>query len=217
MIQFEELDSTKNSEGLIPAIIQDDTTLAVLMLGYMDKEALEKTQKEGRVTFYSRSRGRLWTKGETSGNYLDVVSIARDCDSDSLLIRVNPHGPVCHTGTVSCFADEAVRQAVAAGEKETRTEGFIRELEQVIRQRHRDMPEGSYTSRLFSRGVPKIAQKVGEEAVETALAATVHDREETINEASDLLYHLLVLLQQENLDLAIITENLRKRHEIRKK
>ena len=151
MIQFEELDSTKNCEGLIPAIIQDDTTLAVLMLGYMDKEALEKTQKEGRVTFYSRSRGRLWTKGETSGNYLDVVSIARDCDSDSLLIRVNHHGPVCHTGTVSCFADEAVRQAVAGGEKETRTEGFIRELEQVIRQRHRDMPEGSYTSRLFSR------------------------------------------------------------------
>lgn len=212
MIQFEELDSTKNCEGLIPAIIQDDTTLAVLMLGYMDKEALEKTQKEGRVTFYSRSRGRLWTKGETSGNYLDVVSIARDCDSDSLLIRVNPHGPVCHTGTVSCFADEAVRQAVAAGEKETRTEGFIRELEQVIRQRHRDMPEGSYTSRLFSRGVPKIAQKVGEEAVETVIEAVAQNRDAMIYEASDLVYHLLVLLEATGCSIADLEKELERRH-----
>ncbi|MBO8452155.1 MAG: bifunctional phosphoribosyl-AMP cyclohydrolase/phosphoribosyl-ATP diphosphatase HisIE [Bacteroidetes bacterium] len=212
MIQFEELDSTKNCEGLIPAIIQDDTTLAVLMLGYMDKEALEKTQKEGRVTFYSRSRGRLWTKGETSGNYLDVVSIARDCDSDSLLIRVNPHGPVCHTGTVSCFADEAVRQAVAAGEKETRTEGFIRELEQVIRQRHRDMPEGSYTSRLFSRGVPKIAQKVGEEAVETVIEAVAQNRDAMIYEASDLVYHLLVLLEATGCSISDLEKELERRH-----
>lgn len=212
MIQFEELDSTKNCEGLIPAIIQDDTTLAVLMLGYMDKEALEKTQKEGRVTFYSRSRGRLWTKGETSGNYLDVVSIARDCDSDSLLIRVNPHGPVCHTGTVSCFADEAVRQAVAAGERETRTEGFIRELEQVIRQRHRDMPEGSYTSRLFSRGVPKIAQKVGEEAVETVIEAVAQNRDAMIYEASDLVYHLLVLLEATGCSISDLEKELERRH-----
>ena len=212
MIQFEELDSTKNCEGLIPAIIQDDTTLAVLMLGYMDKEALEKTQKEGRVTFYSRSRGRLWTKGETSGNYLDVVSIARDCDSDSLLIRVNPHGPVCHTGTGSCFADEAVRQAVAAGEKETRTEGFIRELEQVIRQRHRDMPEGSYTSRLFSRGVPKIAQKVGEEAVETVIEAVAQNRDAMIYEASDLVYHLLVLLEATGCSISDLEKELERRH-----
>lgn len=212
MIQFEELDSTKNCEGLIPAIIQDDTTLAVLMLGYMDKEALEKTQKEGRVTFYSRTRGRLWTKGETSGNYLDVVSIARDCDSDSLLIRVNPHGPVCHTGTVSCFADEAVRQAVAAGEKETRTEGFIRELEQVIRQRHRDMPEGSYTSRLFSRGVPKIAQKVGEEAVETVIEAVAQNRDAMIYEASDLVYHLLVLLEATDCSISDLEKELERRH-----
>ena len=212
MIQFEELDSTKNCEGLIPAIIQDDTTLAVLMLGYMDKEALEKTQKEGRVTFYSRTRGRLWTKGETSGNYLDVVSIARDCDSDSLLIRVNPHGPVCHTGTVSCFADEAVRQAVAAGEKETRTEGFIRKLEQVIRQRHRDMPEGSYTSRLFSRGVPKIAQKVGEEAVETVIEAVAQNRDAMIYEASDLVYHLLVLLEATGCSISDLEKELERRH-----
>ena len=212
MIQFKELDSTKNCEGLIPAIIQDDTTLAVLMLGYMDKEALEKTQKEGRVTFYSRSRGRLWTKGETSGNYLDVVSIARDCDSDSLLIRVSPHGPVCHTGTVSCFADETVRQAVAAGEKETRTEGFIRELEQVIRQRHRDMPEGSYTSRLFSRGVPKIAQKVGEEAVETVIEAVAQNRDAMIYEASDLVYHLLVLLEATGCSISDLEKELERRH-----
>lgn len=212
MIQFEELDSTKNCEGLIPAIIQDDTTLAVLMLGYMDKEALEKTQKEGRVTFCSRTRGRLWTKGETSGNYLDVVSIARDCDSDSLLIRVNPHGPVCHTGTVSCFADEAVRQAVAAGEKETRTEGFIRELEQVIRQRHRDMPEDSYTSRLFSRGVPKIAQKVGEEAVETVIEAVAQNRDALIYEASDLVYHLLVLLEATGCSISDLEKELERRH-----
>ena len=212
MIQFEELDSTKNCEGLIPAIIQDDTTLAVLMLGYMDKEALEKNQREGRVTFCSRSSRRLWTKGETSGNYLDVVSIARDCDSDSLLIRVNPHGPVCHTGTVSCFADEAVRQAVAAGEKETRTEGFIRELEQVIRQRHRDMPEGSYTSRLFSRGVPKIAQKVGEEAVETVIEAVAQNRDAMIYEASDLVYHLLVLLEATGCSISDLEKELERRH-----
>ena len=182
------------------------------MLGYMDKEALEKTQKEGRVTFYSRTRGRLWTKGETSGNYLDVVSIARDCDSDSLLIRVNPHGPVCHTGTVSCFADEAVRQAVAAGEKETRTEGFIRKLEQVIRQRHRDMPEGSYTSRLFSRGVPKIAQKVGEEAVETVIEAVAQNRDAMIYEASDLVYHLLVLLEATGCSISDLEKELERRH-----
>ena len=212
MIAFEELDTTKSCEGLVPAIIQDDTTLAVLMLGYMDRNALEKTQKEGRVTFYSRSRGRLWTKGETSGNYLDVVSIARDCDSDSLLIRVNPHGPVCHTGTVSCFADEAVRQAVAAGEKETRTEGFIRELEQVIRQRHRDMPEGSYTSRLFSRGVPKIAQKVGEEAVETVIEAVAQNRDAMIYEASDLVYHLLVLLEATGCSISDLEKELERRH-----
>ena len=212
MIQFEELDSTKNCEGLIPAIIQDDTTLAVLMLGYMDKEALEKTQKEGRVTFYSRSRGRLWTKGETSGNYLDVVSIARDCDSDSLLIRVNPHGPVCHTGTLSCFADEAVRQAVAAGEKETRTEGFIRELEQVIRQRHRDMPEGSYTTSLFKDGLNRIAQKVGEEALETVIEAVNGTDDRLVYEASDMFYHLIVLLTAKGLRIERVAEELRERH-----
>lgn len=212
MIAFEELDTTKSCEGLVPAIIQDDTTLAVLMLGYMDRIALEKTQKEGRVTFYSRSKGRLWTKGETSGNFLDVVSIASDCDSDTLLIRVHPHGPVCHTGTTCCFADEATRQAVAAGEREHRTEGFIRELEQVIRQRHRDMPEGSYTSKLFNRGIPKIAQKVGEEAVETVIEAVAQNRDAMIYEASDLIYHLLVLLEATGCSIADLEKELERRH-----
>ena len=212
MIAFEELDTTKSCEGLVPAIIQDDTTLAVLMLGYMDRNALEKTQKEGRVTFYSRSKGRLWTKGETSGNFLDVVSIASDCDSDTLLIRVHPHGPVCHTGTTCCFADEATRQAVAAGELEHRTEGFIRELEQVIRQRHRDMPEGSYTSKLFNRGIPKIAQKVGEEAVETVIEAVAQNRDAMIYEASDLIYHLLVLLEATGCSIADLEKELERRH-----
>ena len=212
MIAFEELNTTKSCEGLVPAIIQDDTTLAVLMLGYMDRNALEKTQKEGRVTFYSRSKGRLWTKGETSGNFLDVVSIASDCDSDTLLIRVHPHGPVCHTGTTCCFADEATRQAVAAGERERRTEGFIRELEQVIRQRHRDMPEGSYTSKLFNRGIPKIAQKVGEEAVETVIEAVAQNRDAMIYEASDLIYHLLVLLEATGCSIADLEKELERRH-----
>ena len=212
MIAFEELDTTKSCEGLVPAIIQDDTTLAVLMLGYMDRNALEKTQKEGRVTFYSRSKGRLWTKGETSGNFLDVVSIASDCDSDTLLIRVHPHGPVCHTGTTCCFADEATRQAVAAGEREHRTEGLIRELEQVIRQRHRDMPEGSYTSKLFNRGIPKIAQKVGEEAVETVIEAVAQNRDAMIYEASDLIYHLLVLLEATGCSIADLEKELERRH-----
>ena len=212
MIAFEELDTTKSCEGLVPAIIQDDTTLAVLMLGYMDRNALEKTQKEGRVTFYSRSKGRLWTKGETSGNFLDVVSIASDCDSDTLLIRVHPHGPVCHTGTTCCFADEASRQAVAAGEREHRTEGFIRELEQVIRQRHRDMPEGSYTTSLFKEGVNRMAQKVGEEAVEAVIEATNGTNERLVYECSDLIYHMIVLLTSKGLSINDVVKELETRH-----
>ena len=198
--------------GLVPAIIQDATTKNVLMLGFMNKEAYDKTVATGTVTFYSRSKGRLWTKGETSGNFLDVVSIASDCDSDTLLIRVHPHGPVCHTGTTCCFADEASRQAVAAGEREHRTEGFIRELEQVIRQRHRDMPEGSYTSKLFNRGIPKIAQKVGEEAVETVIEAVAQNRDAMIYEAADLIYHLLVLLEATGCSIADLEKELERRH-----
>lgn len=155
---FEALDAAKQADGLIPAIIQDARTLRVLMLGYMNREAYEKSLSEGRVTFYSRTRRRLWTKGETSGNYLDIVSVTADCDNDTLLIRAIPHGPTCHTGAASCF------DGAAAG-----PEGFIRYLQGVIQRRHAEMPEGSYTSKLFDRGVNKIAQKVGEEAVELSL------------------------------------------------
>jgi len=199
MITFSELDSEKSFDGLIPVVIQDDATLAVLMLGYMNGEALEKTQREGRVTFWSRSKGRLWTKGETSGNFLSVVSIAKDCDSDTLLVRVNPVGPTCHNGTNSCFAGDE-------------TEGFIRTLERVIRQRHSEMPEGSYTTRLFTKGVNKIAQKVGEEAVETVIEAVACNREAMLYEASDLVYHLLVLLEATGCSIADLEKELYSRH-----
>ena len=199
MIKFSDLESAKNADGLIPAIIQDDVTLAVLMLGYMNAEALEKTQSEGRVTFWSRTKGRLWTKGETSGNFLSVVSIAVDCDSDTLLVRVNPTGPTCHTGATSCFGGEE-------------TVGFIRTLQQVIRQRHADMPEGSYTTKLFNRGVNKIAQKVGEEAVETVIEAVAGNREAMLYEASDLIYHLLVLLESTGCSISDLERELYSRH-----
>ena len=169
MIKFSELNTAKSCEGLVPAIIQDDDTRQVLMLGYLNEEAFDKTVAEGRVTFFSRTKGRLWTKGETSGNYLDIVSVTADCDNDTLLVRVIPHGPTCHTGSKTCF-----------GEAVPETEGFIRYLQSVIRGRHAEMPEGSYTSKLFNRGVNKIAQKVGEEAVETVIEAVAQNREATI-------------------------------------
>ena len=203
---FSAFDAAKLPGGLVPAVIQDDRTLQVLMLGYMNREAYEKSLAEGRVTFYSRSRQRLWTKGETSGNWLDIVSVAADCDCDTLLIRVIPHGPTCHTGSKTCF-----------GEAVPETEGFIRYLQSVIRGRHAEMPEGSYTSKLFNRGVNKIAQKVGEEGVETALAASVQDREELRTEAADLVYHLLVLLADADLELADVIDVLRARHASRGK
>ena len=198
---FSELDAEKLPDGLVPAVIQDDRTLQVLMLGYMNREAYEKSLAEGRVTFYSRTRRRLWTKGETSGNWLDIVSVAADCDNDTLLIRVIPHGPTCHTGSKSCF-----------GAALPETEGFIRYLQSVIRGRHAEMPEGSYTSKLFTRGVNKIAQKVGEEAVETVIEAVAKNREAMIYEASDLIYHLLVLLENQGLSLTDIEEELTRRH-----
>ena len=203
MIDFNELDAAKNSDGLIPAIIQDDRTLQVLMLGYMNREAFEKTVAEGRVTFYSRTKSRLWTKGETSGHYLELVSMAADCDRDTLLVRVIPHGPTCHNGTKTCFAGTA---------PENETEGFIRYLQSVIQGRHRDMPEGSYTTRLFTKGVNKIAQKVGEEAVETVIEAVAQHREDFIYEASDLIYHLLVLLEANGCSIADLEKELAKRH-----
>ena len=201
MIKFSELNTAKSCEGLVPAIIQDDDTRQVLMLGYLNEEAFDKTVAEGRVTFFSRTKGRLWTKGETSGNYLDIVSVTADCDDDTLLIRVVPHGPTCHTGAKSCFAGAAPE-----------TEGFIRYLQSVIRGRHAEMPEGSYTSRLFDLGVNKIAQKVGEEAVETVIEAVAGNREAMIYEASDLVYHLLVLLEATGCSVADLEKELARRH-----
>lgn len=199
MLKFKDLNITKCDNGLIPAIIQDDRTLKVLMLGYMNEEALEKTQQESRVTFFSRTKGRLWTKGETSGNFLDVKSISVDCDNDTLLIRVIPNGPTCHTGAVSCFNDDD-------------KEGFIRLLEAVVKQRHRDMPEGSYTTKLYTKGIAKIAQKVGEEAVETVIEAVAKNKEGFIYEASDLIYHLLVLLEAMDCSISDLEVELHKRH-----
>ena len=199
MIQFDELNTAKNADGLIPAIIQDDRTLAVLMLGYMNREAFDKSLSEGRVTFFSRTKQRLWTKGETSGHFLQIVSVAADCDSDTLLIRVIPQGPVCHLGTKTCFG-------------EGRPEGFIRELQSIIQQRHRDMPENSYTTTLFKDGINKIAQKVGEEAVETVIEAVARNRETLLYEVSDLVYHLLVLLEASGCSIADIERELEKRH-----
>ena len=187
--------------GLVPAIIQDARTKNVLMLGFMNKEAFEKTQATGLVTFYSRTRNCLWTKGEESGNTLTVVSIADDCDNDTLLIRAIPHGPTCHTGAASCF------DGAAAG-----PEGFIRYLQGVIQRRHAEMPEGSYTSKLFDRGVNKIAQKVGEEAVETVIEAVAGNREAMVYEASDLIYHLLVLLEATGCSIANLEAELARRH-----
>ena len=200
-VPFAELILEKLPDGLVPAAIQDARTLQVLMLGYMNREAYEKSLAEGRVTFYSRSRQCLWTKGETSGHWLDIVSVAADCDADTLLVRVIPHGPTCHTGSKTCF-----------GEAVPETEGFIRYLQDVIQGRHAEMPEGSYTSKLFTRGVNKIAQKVGEEAVETVIEAVAGNRDAMIYEASDLVYHLLVLLEATGCSIADLERELARRH-----
>ena len=187
--------------GLIPAIVQHAATGEVLMLGYMNAEALEKTQQTGKVTFFSRSKERLWTKGETSGNTLDLVGLEPDCDRDCLLVRVLPHGPTCHTGTKSCFG-QAPGPGIA----------FLGELEAIIAKRASATPEDSYTARLLSKGILKIAQKVGEEGVETALAATSEDDEALTGEAADLLYHLLVLLKARGLSLGDISAKLKSRN-----
>ena len=199
MIRFEEL--KKGADGLVPAIVQDQNTLQVLMLGYMDAEALAKTQETGLVTFWSRSQGKIWTKGETSGNYLHLVSLAVDCDKDTLLVRAIPDGPTCHTGSKTCWGD-AVPEC----------QGFIRELEAVVKGRHEQMPEKSYTTSLFKAGTPRMAQKVGEEAVETVIEAVKGDDERMIYEASDLIYHLLVLLVSKGYGIADLEKELVKRH-----
>lgn len=198
-LKFSDLNLSKCADGLLPVIIQDAVTLKVLMLGYMNEEAFDKTLKTGLVTFYSRSRNTLWTKGETSGNFLKVVNVFSDCDADTLLIQAMPKGPTCHRGTTSCFDTPE-------------EEGFIRYLSNFIHHRHEEMPEDSYTTKLFIKGVKKIAQKVGEEAVETVVEAVDGNRDRFIYEVCDLFYHLLVLLEQMNCTFPEIEAELRKRH-----
>jgi phosphoribosyl-ATP pyrophosphohydrolase/phosphoribosyl-AMP cyclohydrolase len=185
--------------GLIPAIVQNANTLQVLMLGYMNEEALQKTQNEGKVTFFSRSQNRLWTKGETSGNFLIVNEIQTDCDGDTLLIKAFPQGATCHTGATSCFGEETPK-------------GFLYELESVIEQRITENSEESYTSRLFNSGINKVAQKVGEEAIELVIESKDDNIDLFKNEAADLLYHFLILLKKKGLKLANIEEVLVGRH-----
>lgn len=192
-------------DGLVPAIIQDADTRQVLMLGYMNQAAYDKTIAEGRVTFFSRSKQRLWTKGETSGNFLEVVSIQNDCDDDSLLIQVRPKGPVCHTGTDTCWG-EANRTS------STQNLLFLSELQDFIEQRHREMPEGSYTTSLFRDGINRMAQKVGEEALELVIEATNGTNDRLLYEGSDLLYHLIVLLTSKGLRIEQMLEELASRH-----
>jgi len=188
---------------LIPAIVQDAFDGRVLMQGYMNRKALEATLESGKVTFWSRSQEKLWTKGETSGNTLDLVEIHADCDRDCLLVRARPEGPTCHLGTDTCFDGEGKVAPELA---------FLAELEGVIVKRDNNRPKGSYTTSLFESGVKRIAQKVGEEGVETALAATAGDDEELLNESADLIYHLLVLLRSRKLELGSVIDVLRKRH-----
>jgi phosphoribosyl-ATP pyrophosphohydrolase/phosphoribosyl-AMP cyclohydrolase len=191
--------------GLIPAIVQDASTGAVLMLGYMNRDALAATEAAGRVTFWSRSKNRLWTKGETSGDFLEVCSIAADCDRDTLLVLARPAGPACHLGTATCWGSDAPRSSAQHLE-------FLARLEQIVAQRIADPPEGSYTAKLVSEGLNRIAQKVGEEGVELALAAVTQSDEAIIGEAADLLYHTTLLLKAKGLSLIQVVAQLESRH-----
>ncbi len=196
-IDFEKMN------GLVPAIVQDNGTMKVLMLGFMNEEAYRKTMDTGKVTFYSRTRKCLWTKGETSGNYLNVVSVAVDCDNDTLLVKAVPEGPVCHTGADTCWGEDNVANPLS----------FLSVLQDLVEKRHEEMPEGSYTTSLFKDGVNRIAQKVGEEALETVIEAVNGSDERLIYEASDMFYHLIVLLTEKGLRIERIAEELQKRHE----
>lgn len=196
-----DIDFTK-SNGLVPAIIQDVKTKKVLMLGYMNEEAYRETVKTGKVTFYSRSRQKLWVKGETSGHYLDLVSIKSDCDNDTLLVEAIPHGPVCHTGTDTCWGEENAGSPL----------DFLTELQDFIEVRHKEMPEGSYTTSLFNDGLNRMAQKVGEEALETVIEAVNGTDDRLIYEASDMFYHLIVLLTSKGLRIEDIATELKSRH-----
>jgi len=193
-----EIDFNKTG-GLVPVIIQDEQTLEVLMLGYMNQDAYDKTAQENIVTFFSRTKNRLWTKGETSNNFLHVKSMSIDCDNDTILIKVKPDGPTCHTGDRSCFKTEY-------------NQNFILELENIIADRYENPVEGSYVNKLRKKGLNKIAQKVGEEGVETVIAALAETEVDMINESSDLIFHLLVLLREKGLTLETIAKNLEQRH-----
>lgn len=195
-IDFEKMN------GLVPAIIQDNTTRNVLMLGYMNREAYEKTLATGKVTFWSRSRNCLWTKGETSGNFLNLVDIKVDCDNDTLLVRVNPTGPACHLGTDTCWGETNDANPLL----------FLTELQDFINKRHEEMPEGSYTTSLFKDGLNRMAQKVGEEALEAVIEATNGTNNRLIYEASDMFYHLIVLLTSKGLRIEDIAKELKERH-----
>ncbi|WKZ68239.1 MAG: bifunctional phosphoribosyl-AMP cyclohydrolase/phosphoribosyl-ATP diphosphatase HisIE [Melioribacteraceae bacterium] len=199
MIDINKIDFDKMN-GLVPAVITDNFTGQVLMLGFMNREAVQKTINEKKVTFYSRSKKRLWTKGETSGNYLNLVDIKNDCDNDTLLIKANPEGNTCHLDQYSCFGIE----------KENFL--FLKYLDNLVKKRKEDLPENSYTTKLFKQGESRIIQKVGEEAIETVIAGKNNDRNEIINETADLLFHLLVMLNEKNISLNEVITELEKRH-----
>lgn len=201
--QIESLDWSKG-DGLLPAVVQDARTGKVLMLGYMNRDSLRATLGEKRVTFYSRSKQRLWTKGETSGNFLHLVDAAIDCDNDTILLTAHPDGPTCHNGTDSCFGD-------AIGTTASRL-AFLSQLESVIEQRVSERPEGSYTARLWAEGPTRMAQKVGEEGVEVALAAVTQSADKLVGEAADLIFHLTLLLKSRQLALADVIAELERRH-----
>ncbi len=190
-------------DGLVPAIVQDFHSAQVLMMGYMNRDALVKTAESGNVTFFSRSKSRLWTKGETSGNVLQLKNIALDCDNDTLLVKVAPIGPTCHTGTTTCWDGDSQQESQMV---------WLYQLEQLLAQRKNADPDASYTADLYARGTKRIAQKVGEEGVEVALAATSGDKAELVCESADLIYHLLVLLQDQGLSMSEVVDKLRERH-----
>ena len=189
--------------GLVPAIVQDARTKNVLMLGFMNREAYDKTVATGKVTFWSRTRNCLWTKGETSGNYLNLVEVRNDCDKDTLLVKAIPDGPTCHTGTDTCWGEDNSANPLL----------FLTELQDFIEKRHEEMPEGSYTTSLFRKGINRIAQKVGEEALETVIEATNGSNDKMVYEASDLLYHLIVMLTEKGLRIEDVAGELQKRHD----
>jgi phosphoribosyl-ATP pyrophosphohydrolase/phosphoribosyl-AMP cyclohydrolase len=203
------LDVTKvdfvKGNGLVPAIVQDADTGAVLMMAYMSREALQQTLARKRAVFYSRSKQRLWEKGETTGHSLDVVDIALDCDADTLLVSARPRGPACHNGTVTCFGDEPRAAATSIA--------FLAKLEAVVAQRATEKPDASYTAKLLGKGINKVAQKVGEEGVETALAGANEPDQKLVEESADLLFHLLVLLRARGVALASVVRELEKRHQ----